>query len=82
MKNRYLFFKRLFPEYVIIFKKKNNYSSMNWDKRLISFISRQDLNYIIIDNNNNIEIYSYNENKYKEYIIRLFLKDLVYFLLK
>lgn len=77
MKNRYYFFKKLFPEYVIIFIVKHKFKSFGWDKRLLDYIKNNDLNYIIVNSDNSILKYEFSKNNYKKYIIRMFLEDLV-----
>ena len=74
MKNRYIFFKRLFKEYVILF---DNNKSLGIDNILKKYINNNDINYIIIDKDNNIEIIERKVNNYKYYLIRIYLKELV-----
>lgn len=76
MKNRYLFFKRLFRKYVIILEKNNKYYSFYNDRRLIKYIKNKDLNYIVIDTQNNIKKHEYQENKYDEYLYKNFLLEI------
>ena len=73
MKNRYIFFKRLFPNYVVLLNDK----TMGIDKYLKEFIKNNDINYIIVDNDNIIEIKKVENNNYKYYVMRLFLKNLI-----
>ena len=75
MKNRYIFFKRLFKEYVIVFDIDNKYKSLGIDKALIKYIGNNDLNYIIIDNKNNVEVKKQVKNNYKKYVIKEFFKE-------
>ena len=44
-------------------------------KKLIKNLKNKDLNYINIDNKNNIEIKKEVKNNYKKYVIREFLKE-------
>ena len=48
MKNKYIFFKRLYKDYVIIFEVKGKYKSLKWDKELIKYINNGDLSYVIV----------------------------------
>lgn len=41
MKTRYLFFKKLFPDFVIVFKDKGKYKSLGLDSKLISYLKKQ-----------------------------------------
>lgn len=77
MKNRYMFYKKLYPYYVIVFIKNNKYRTMGIDKLLIKYLKNKDINYIIIDYKNNIVNKTYQNNKYKKYIIKEFLYYLV-----
>lgn len=77
MKNRYIFFKKLFPDYIIIFNDGKRLKSIKKDKILMNYMKNKDINYIIVDNENNIEEYKFKKNNYKKYIIRLFLYDLL-----
>lgn len=77
MKNRYIFFKKLFPEHIIIFNDGKRLKSIKKDKILMNYMKNKDMNYIIVDNENNIEEYKCKKNNYKKYIIRLFLYDLL-----
>ena len=73
MKNRYIFFKRLFPNYVVLLNDK----TMGIDKYLKEFIKNNDINYIIVDDDNLIEVKKVENNNYKYYVMRLFLKNLI-----
>ena len=73
MKNRYLFFKRLFPNYVVLLNDK----TMRIDKYLKEFIKNNDINYVIGDNDNLIEVKKVENNNYKYYVMRLFIKNLI-----
>ena len=74
MKNRYMFFKRLFKEYVIIFKDNKSFKI---DKKLIKYIKNGDINYLIVDNDNNFIKYESKKNNYKYYVIKEFLKEII-----
>lgn len=77
MKNRYEFFKKLYPEYVIAFENKNKLKSLGIDKYLLEYIKNKDINYIIVNQENNIEIHSVLSNCYKIYVLKLSLKNLL-----
>lgn len=77
MKNRYIFFKRLFPEYVIIFDDGKKRKSLYQDKILMKYIGNKDINYVVVDNEFNISIVKNDINNYKKYVIKLFLYDLL-----
>lgn len=78
MKNRYIFFKKLFKDYVVLFD--NN--SYGVDNRLKFFIENNDLNYLKIDKDNNVMIYKCNINNYRYYLIKDFLMEMIIKILK
>lgn len=72
--NKYLFFKSIYKDYIIIFEKNNNLKTYGFDKNLIKYKNNNDINYIIIDNNFNVTFYkSKLNNYYKYYIIEYLL---------
>mgnify|MGYP004671943809 FL=1 len=74
MKNKYYFFKRLYKDYVIIFiDKNNNLKSMFMDTHLIKYIKNNDINYISITNDFEINITTRKNNRYYEYLIKEFI---------
>lgn len=74
MKNKYYFFKRLYKDYVIIFiDKNNNLKSMFMDTHLIEYIKNDDINYICITNDFEINITTRKNNRYYEYLIKEFI---------
>ena len=93
MKNRYIFFKRLYKDYLLLFTKKDNLLSFNIDNRIISILSSSSnnilevlttnsINYIIVDNLDIIEIKTFTNNSYnlykkKAYLITLVLRNSV-----
>ena len=77
MKNRYIFFKRIFKNYVILFKKQNKYYSLEIDYLLMTFIGKKNLNYILIDEKNNDKIITFSVNNYNYYVFKIFLDKLL-----
>ena len=71
MKSRYYFFKRLFPEYVVLLNNK----TLGWDNKLKDFIKNEDINYVIVDSNNQVQIKEFKVNNYRFYVMRIFLKE-------
>lgn len=55
--NKYLFFKSIYKDYIIIFEKNNIFKTYGFDKKLIKYKNNNDINYIIIDNNFNVTFY-------------------------
>ncbi|MDD2208461.1 MAG: hypothetical protein PHG03_00740 [Bacilli bacterium] len=85
MKNRYLFFKRKYNNYLLLVKKKDKYHTFNYDKLILNFINfknirdlqKNKINYIIIDNLE-IEFISENEdNNYQLYLLRAFFINMI-----
>ena len=72
-----MFFKRMFKEYVVVIESKNKYRSMGMDQKLIKYIGNKEINYIVIKENNEIEIYECLNNKYRHYMYIEFLMDVI-----
>ncbi len=68
--NKYLFFKSIYKDYIIIFEKNNNLKTYGFDKNLIKYKNNNDINYIIIDNNFNVTFYKSTLNNYYKYYIK------------
>lgn len=84
MKNRYIFFKSLYKDYLLLFTKKDNLLSFNIDNRIISILSSSSnnilevlttnsINYIIVDNLDIIEIKTFTNNSYNLYKKKAYL---------
>ncbi len=67
--NKYIFFKSIYKDYIIIFEKNNNLKTYGFDKNLIKYKNNNDINYIIIDNNFNVTFYKSKLNNYYKYYI-------------
>lgn len=67
--NKYIFFKSIYKDYIIIFEKNNNLKTYGFDKKLIKYKNNNDINYIIIDNNFNVTFYKSKLNNYYKYYI-------------
>ena len=75
LKTRYDFIKKLYKDYIIIFRKNNynyiyNYeflSLFNDKMSIISKLNKYHINYIILDNMNIIDIINFKDNKYNYY---------------
>jgi hypothetical protein len=79
MKNRYEIIKSLYPNYLILIKKKNKYFTFNIDKNILKYINykknkdleKKNINYLILDNLDIIKTTDYKEkNKYYTYLIK------------
>ncbi len=42
--NKYLFFKSIYKDYIIIFEKNNNFKTYGFDKKLIKYKNNNDIN--------------------------------------
>ena len=60
MNNRYIFFKRLYKDYVVIIQNK----SYGIDNKLKDIIKYNNINYVLVDNENNVLVHKVNNNKY------------------
>lgn len=74
MKNKYYFFKKMYKEYVVILENNGKYKSFGYDKELIKYIKNKDINYVIIDNTFNVSVVEVNNNNYKKYLIKNWIK--------
>lgn len=78
MKNKYIFFKRLYKDYVIIFEIKGKYKSLNIDNELIKYINNGDLSYVIVKHDFNVLVNIVNNNEYYKYLLKFWIKQLIY----
>lgn len=78
MKNKYIFFKRLYKDYVIIFEIKGKYKSLNIDNELIKYISNGDLSYVIVKHDFNVLVNIVSNNEYYKYLLKFWIKQLIY----
>lgn len=74
IKTRYLFLKRLYPNYVIIILKKDKYITFDIDNKIFNLLNnsfnnldKYNINYLIIDNLIIIKISKYINNRYLEF---------------
>ncbi len=77
MQNRYIFFKRLFPNYLVIFIKNNKYWTIGIDKKIIKYQKNNDIDYVVINDENKVNIIKGKVNNYDFYIYQEFLLDLI-----
>lgn len=73
MENRYWFFKRIFPFYVIVFSDGKKKYSWGNDKLLMKFIDSNDISYVIVDNNSEVIVVDRSVNRYVEYLEKMVL---------
>lgn len=72
MKERYLVIKKLYKDYVILIKdKNNNYISFDEDKKIIHYFGIKDVNAIYLNNLEIEEKYEYENNKYNELYLKV-----------
>lgn len=77
MKNKYIFFKRLYKDYVIIFEIKGKYKSLNIDNELIKYINNGDLSYVIVKHDFNVLVNIVSNNEYYKYLLKFWIKQLI-----
>ena len=85
--NRYVFFKRCYPNYLILINKNNKIKSYNIDKEILKYLSVEEIdinkinklniNYLILENINIINKKDYKDNKYYLYYRRCKLNNLI-----
>ena len=78
MKNKYIFFKRLYKDYVIIFEIKGKYKSLNIGNELIKYINNGDLSYVIVKHDFNVLVNIVSNNEYYKYLLKFWIKQLIY----
>ena len=74
IKTRYLFLKKLYPNYVVIILKKGKYITFDIDNKIFNLLNnsfnnldKYNINYLIIDNLEIIKISKYINNRYLEF---------------
>ncbi len=77
MINRYLFFKKLFPKYIIFIEKNGKYKTLNNEDKLIKYVKKGKINYILVSEKNDVKIVKANLNKYDEFLIKEYFIELV-----
>ena len=83
--NRYVFFKRCFPKYLIFFSKNGKLTSYSKDKEMVEYLKLKDIkilrklhiNYLILNNVNIIEKHTFKYNNYYIYYKRWRLNSLL-----
>lgn len=68
-----MFYKNLYPDFVIVFNYPNKYKSFGVDKMLMKYINKKDLNYIIVYNDFTIKKVKRKINNYQKYLIKEYL---------
>lgn len=77
MINRYLFFKRLFPKYIIFIEKNGKYITLNNEDKLIKYVKEGKINYILVNEKNEIRIVNAKLNRYDEFLVKEYFINLV-----
>lgn len=83
MKERYLIIKKLYKDYVILIKdKNNNYISFDKDEKIINYFGIKDVNTIYLNNLEIEEKYEYENNKYNELYLKVKIIEILEVLCK
>lgn len=78
MKERYLIIKKLYKDYVILIKdKNNNYISFEEDIKIVNYFDIKDVNTIYLNNLEIEEINCYKNNRYNELYLKVKLIELL-----
>ena len=77
MINRYLFFKKLFPKYIIFIEKNEKYITLNNEDKLIKYVKEGKINYILVSEKNDVKIVNVYSNRYDEFLIKEYFIELV-----
>ena len=73
MENKYVFYKGLYKDYVIVFLDKGKRKSMKMDKHLLKYLKNKDINYVLVDNDFKVKIVRRKVNNYYKYLIKEYL---------
>ena len=87
--NRYLFIKRIYPQYIILLKKDKKYITYGIDKEILNYIkfhklkrlSKLEINYIVLDNLFISDKECFKDNKYKLYYEKVKLLKIIRYLI-
>lgn len=83
MKERYLVIKKLYKDYVILIKdKNNNYISFDEDKKIIHYFGIKDVNTIYLNNLEIKEKHECENNKYNELYLKVKIIEILEVLCK
>ena len=83
MKERYLVIKKLYKDYVILIKdKNNNYITFEEDEKIIHYFGIKDVNTIYLNNLEMEEIYEYENDKYNELYLKVKIMEMLEVLCK
>ena len=77
MINRYLFFKKLFPKYIIFIEKNGKYITLNNEDKLIKYAKEGKINYILVSEKNDVKTVDVDSNRYDEFLIKEYFIELV-----
>lgn len=86
MRNRYLFTKDYFKNYLVLIKRGNNYYSYDGDKKILDYIKFNDklsilrklkINFVILDDLEIIGTASYEVNNYYKYLYITYISDIL-----
>lgn len=77
MINRYIFFRKLFPKFVIVFELEEKKRSIGLHKNLLKYLKNDDINYLVVRNDWKVTVVEREQNNYDYYLI----KDMLYSLL-
>ena len=79
-----MFLKRLYPNYLILFRKSDNkITSIDIDRKLLYYlkyknIKKLKINHIIVSSTNELEVYTYyKKNNYYLYYYRYYLSEII-----
>lgn len=84
--NRYVFTKKVFPNYLVMIKKKNKYYSFYQDRIILedigfrnrlSLLRKKKINYLVLDNLDIIEKEEYPDNQLNKYLYCSYLKEIL-----
>lgn len=75
--NRYIFTKKVYPDYLVLLLRKQKYCTYGTDKNVLEYIKFKDktyqlrdyhINYLVLDELDIVEKYEYLDNKLERYL--------------
>jgi len=79
--SRYLFTKRMYPDYLVFILSKNKLITYNYDLEIVEYLGidnvfKKNINYLILDNLE-LDKYEFNNNYYFYYFKIILLKKVI-----
>ena len=77
MKNKYMFIKRLYKGYLILFKRNGKYRTYGIDNMLLKYFKKGNISYVIVDEDFNVSVVDAENNNYYKYLLLEFFRKII-----